>query len=193
MISEIFQTFVFIIKSLIVAIVLAIVFELLVTLTYTYFSGNDAIHYLTGSYNSNLSYIPDYMNSILRSCNYYLNYSIAYVGLDSYHFSKVIKLSFLIYLEKLYIALTSLAIYFFILLICIYDGWIAREVRRYRAGTESVRRSEFENYTRIGEIIMFTGYMSIPFYIPPAPWFLFWGFLCGYLHRMKFEYIQKYL
>ncbi|WP_440993560.1 DUF4400 domain-containing protein [Cysteiniphilum litorale] len=102
-------------------------------------------------------------------------------------------LAFVVVLQKVLIAIISIPLYLICLIIGIYDGWIARELRRYRAGTESTRRDIYADWAIRFERILFIGYVSIPFYIPAVFWFLGLGIVVAILERMKNEYRQKYL
>ena len=102
-------------------------------------------------------------------------------------------LAFVVVLQKVLIAIISIPLYLICLAVGIYDGWIARELRRYRAGTESTRRDIYADWSIRFERLLFIGYVSIPFYIPAVFWFLGIGIVVAIFERMKNEYRQKYL
>ena len=95
--------------------------------------------------------------------------------------------------QKMLITLMAVPLYGGIMIIAWYDGWVARELRRYRGGTESIRRETYEAIGVSLERLMFIGYVSLPLYIPAILWFVPLSAAVAFFHRMRLEFVQKYL
>lgn len=197
MVRDIFSTIGDLISNTIWSLILGLFIELAVSLVYVYFGNSDAFEFLNYCYIHDTGLLPDFLNSLI-------SWIYQYVNSFDYLLVKALILAIVIYLQKALIVLLSLYLYIFILVICIWDGIIFRELRRYRAGVESVRRKEFEGYAALIEFIMIAGYIfpwpviiyasfEIKFQIPVAIWFISLGFIAALFHRIKFVYIQKYL
>ena len=197
MVRDIFSTIGTLIGNTIWSLIIGLFIEITVSLLYVYFGHSNAIEFLNYCYVHDTSLLPDFLNSLISWVHQYVN------SFD-YLLVKALVLSIVIYLQKALIVLLSLYLYIFILVICIWDGIIFRELRRYRVGVESVRRKEFEGYAALIEFIMIAGYIfpwpiiiyaifGIKFQIPVAIWFIGLGLVAALFHRIKFVYIQKYL
>jgi hypothetical protein len=194
MIKDIFGTFGHIIANILISVLVGVFFEIDISIIYVYVTGTHGIGVLQDSFSRNQVHIPTLLNNIFDYLYNSMDHSsLGALSTLSANILKAIYLSAVIYLQKISIVLISLYLYVFIVVIFIFDGLIAREIRRYRAGVESVRRKEFEGYATCIEIPMFLLYLSIPIYIPASIWFICFGFFVAYFHRMKFQYIQKYL
>lgn len=200
----------YIIKStfsrLIEALIWGAIFECLIAGIVYYLFGTALIDHLYYVYDDNLNYIANNIwlsHWVWPTIQHYLfdvpqqflagitvHTEVTFVLLD---YMKCFLLAFMVTLQKIIIVLISLPIYAVILLVAWYDGWIARELRRYRVASESIRRKEYEKYAKRFERLLFIGYVSLPFYIPAVIWFFIGGILIAIFHRMRLEFGQKYL
>ncbi|WP_150467597.1 hypothetical protein [Francisella sp. SYW-9] len=205
MFRDIFETISHILLSLVFAVLLALMLDLIFSGIYSYINGQKGLYALVGDYQANKAYTFNFIN-------YYLDILMHWVGILSDQlatfpliqlFSDGALVTIIILIQKFIILIQSIYIYIVILLFFIFDGVIFREIRRYRAGPESVRRKEFEGYSTLIETLMINGYLfptsillkifGIDVYLSPAIWFLSLGFIAALFHRLKFVYIQKYL
>ena len=198
MFSIIKNIFLRICEALLFGVFIEVSFSLLMLLVFKV----DMLDHLSSVYDSNNNYLA---NNILIGhgvWSYIQQYTldIGRTALSTYNIIEwlriileVILISLVVVLQKLLIAIISIPIYLICLAVGVFDGWIARELRRYRAGTESTRRESYANWALRFERLLFIGYVSIPMYIPAMYWFLSFGIVIAMLERMKNEFRQKYL
>jgi hypothetical protein len=194
MIKDFLTTIWSLIKTIILSIIVGIFFEIILSGLWISLHHSTGLNDLQNAFIDNQNHLPGYMVNVFQ----YL-----FDKFNSYHshlnnpllvlITQSLYLSILIYLEKVFIVFISFFVYLMIMFLFIADGLTAREIRRYRCGEESTRRKLFEGYASCLEYFMFIVYLSIPFYIPAAIWFIVIGCFAASFHRMKYKYIQKYL
>lgn len=194
MIKDFLTTIWNLIKTIILSIIVGIFFEVILSGLWIFFHHSSGLNDLKNAFLANQEHLPDYMVNLFQ----YLfdKFSLYHSHLNNHLIILILEslyLSALIYLEKVLIVCVSFFVYLMIMFLFIADGLTAREIRRYRCGEESTRRKLFEGYASCIEYFMFIVYLSIPFYIPAAIWFIVLGCLAASFHRMKYKYIQKYL
>lgn len=98
-----------------------------------------------------------------------------------------------VFLQKLCIALISIPLFAVLMDIGGLDGFVQRELRRYRVGIESTKREHFQRLVKWCVRAAFIGYVAIPLYLPAPIWFAAWGVLAAWLVQIQISFIQKYI
>ncbi len=98
-----------------------------------------------------------------------------------------------VFLQKLSIAIISIPLFAVFLVIGGLDGFVQRELRRYRVGIESTKREHFERLVKWCVRVAFVGYVALPFYLPAPVWFVLWGIIAAWVLQIQVSFIQKYI
>ena len=204
-------------KRLMVAIIIGVVVELIYSIYIAFTFNDNTVMHLRSMYSYNQGFMSDWLNGLFNYIKegfdsiwkwFDIGYKYLFMGLNfitsyfgiklQYHSAELFRaiyLSFLIYMQKVIIAFASMINYFIIVLVFLFDGVIARELRRYNGAPESINQN-WTSLTTFGENLMYTGYIAFPFIadvFSPAVWFLSISFCLCWLYRRQVEYIQKYL
>ncbi|WP_203249834.1 DUF4400 domain-containing protein [Cysteiniphilum marinum] len=186
-------------SSLMHALWIGVLLEIVLSLVWLYFSKSGVIDHLSSVYRANDAYIasnPVVYDYLWQYPQVFLNglYSLATGWSDSWlMIYSIVLTAMLIVAQKLLIALINVPLYLVCLIVGCIDGLIGRELRRYRVGIESTKRETFERWAFTLERFTFVAYVSIPLFIPPVLWFLplFIGVVA--IHRMAIVFRQKYM